>query len=563
MRFVWFWTFWHWSKESFRAGTLLRSPLHGVGGHWDEWFRYEASDSDRRAIETAGQTELSQRQFMNWLFRHWAHETEWRGNRMVSRFVLGQLAQVPPFNQWRAFARYQAAYGVRGISAIVLGEESPGEAEDVRRVEALVLPADGAQKIVAEEFQADVSELDPPRRAAMSSLAGKGLVHFLLLWTVGGNRPYPPWLKVSLGLGWLTVGALILHLLLGPDPGERLLSLSQTLVALWCGLVLIALAMAGTQSLRAWRQGQRWVTGLAQVQVRLRMTGGLTLKGESAGLPFCLNTMLSVYRADPGAVSRSWLWRRFFSKLHSEAASWAATGVVTSDGYLKPVVMEPKLRACLQREDITHILTPRQRGAGRQFITRLAAALPRVSGRGAPGQPRIAPARLGFAAVGPRLRSHRCRHVAQAMMALGDFTNGWQKAVSALAVVVSCAMLFALPDLRAILVPPPVPAAVTPSSPSPYYLWVSLDTKHPKRFQVKLESEYWSNRRATVTAHSGANASMRAEIFLHRLTSRTIPNEEDGTVWIERRRHFLGREYASGERVGRYSVAYLTRLDHE
>jgi hypothetical protein len=42
MRFVWFWTFWHWSKESFRSGHLLRSPLQGVGGHWDEWFQHEA-----------------------------------------------------------------------------------------------------------------------------------------------------------------------------------------------------------------------------------------------------------------------------------------------------------------------------------------------------------------------------------------------------------------------------------------------------------------------------------------------------------------------------------------
>ena len=46
MRFVWFWTFWHWSKESFRHGSLLRSPLHGIGSHWDEWFRHEASERD-------------------------------------------------------------------------------------------------------------------------------------------------------------------------------------------------------------------------------------------------------------------------------------------------------------------------------------------------------------------------------------------------------------------------------------------------------------------------------------------------------------------------------------
>ena len=49
MCFVWFWTFWHWSKENFRGGSLLRSPLHGVGSHWDEWFCHEVSESDLRA----------------------------------------------------------------------------------------------------------------------------------------------------------------------------------------------------------------------------------------------------------------------------------------------------------------------------------------------------------------------------------------------------------------------------------------------------------------------------------------------------------------------------------
>ncbi|MCI0534228.1 MAG: hypothetical protein L0Z50_03265 [Verrucomicrobiales bacterium] len=42
MQFVWFLTFWHWSKESFRTGRLLRPSLHGIGSHWDEWFRHEA-----------------------------------------------------------------------------------------------------------------------------------------------------------------------------------------------------------------------------------------------------------------------------------------------------------------------------------------------------------------------------------------------------------------------------------------------------------------------------------------------------------------------------------------
>src|SRR5258705_10011256 len=97
MRFVWFWTFWHWSKESFRTGSLLRSPLHGIGSHWDEWFRHEASENDLKAIEASGRTKSTQREFTAWVFRHWARETEWRGKRMGPRFVLGPLSQGPPF----------------------------------------------------------------------------------------------------------------------------------------------------------------------------------------------------------------------------------------------------------------------------------------------------------------------------------------------------------------------------------------------------------------------------------------------------------------------------------
>ena len=124
-------------------------------------------------------------------------------------------------------------------------------------------------------------------------------------------------------------------------------------------------------------------------------------------------------------------------------------------------------------------------------------------------------------------------------------------------------MLMALPDLRSILLPYPAPVAVTPASSSPYYLWVSLDTKYPKYFSAVLESAYWSNRRSEVKARGGVTPSVRAEIQLHRLTGMTAANEEDGVVWIERRRRFLGREFYPGERVGHYSIPYLSRLGHE
>src|SRR6266404_1537329 len=180
MRFVWFWTFWHWSKESYRDGSLLRSPLLGVGGHWDEWFRHEASENDLRAIEETGRMESNQRHFIAWLFNQWAHETEWPANRTVPRFVLRQLAQLPPFKDWLAFAEYRGSYDVPGVSAVVLAENSEGEPEDVRAVEAVAVPADPTgQSVVPEGFQAEATELEETRRAAKSLLCAKGLLIFL------------------------------------------------------------------------------------------------------------------------------------------------------------------------------------------------------------------------------------------------------------------------------------------------------------------------------------------------------------------------------------------------
>ena len=50
-------------------------------------------------------------------------------------------------------------------------------------------------------------------------------------------------------------------------------------------------------------------------------------------------------------------------------------------------------------------------------------------------------------------------------------------------------------------------------------------------------------------------------VFSH-VRAHSMP-EEDGVVWIERRRRFLGREYLPGERVGRYTFSYVSKLKHE
>jgi hypothetical protein len=80
----------------------------------------------------------------------------------------------------------------------------------------------------------------------MSLLSGKGLLIFLVLWIVGGQRPYPRWLKTALGLGWLSVGGLILYLLFGREPRTAVL-FAATLAGLWSGLVIVAVMVVARQ----------------------------------------------------------------------------------------------------------------------------------------------------------------------------------------------------------------------------------------------------------------------------------------------------------------------------
>jgi hypothetical protein len=148
-------------------------------------------------------------------------------------------------------------------------------------------------------------------------------------------------------------------------------------------------------------------------------------------------------------------------------------------------------------------------------------------------------------------------------MRLGELTNRRQMALNLVAVAASAAMMLAWHDVRGILLPPPAPMVVAPSSPLPDYLWVSLNTAHPDQFLVALESSYWRNRRVETIAHSGADGSVRAEIHLERSAASSTTDPENGTVWIERRCRLWGREFAPGEHVGRYDLSYLNRIGHE
>ncbi len=86
---------------------------------------------------------------------------------------------------------------------------------------------------------------------------------------------------------------------------------------------------------------------------------------------------------------------------------------------------------------------------------------------------------------------------------MGRFFSGGQTAMNAVAIVASMMMLTAAFDLRAILRPIKAPEAVAPGSPSPFYLWVSLDTAYARYFQVVLESDFWANRRVPVASYGG------------------------------------------------------------
>jgi hypothetical protein len=566
--FVWFWTFWHWSTENVRAGALLRSPIHGVGGHWDEWYRHEASAEERRAIAQVGRSARGQRAFVAWLARHWAAEAVWRGEHPPARFVLAQLAALAPFDEWATLARWRAHYGVSGVSAVVLAEASAGDAADVRSVEALAIPVDPdpvAPNMVAETFQVDDAQLGAARAGVQSLLQGRGLVRLLALWIAAGRRPYPRWLDRLLGLAWVVVAGTIAYLVLGPDPGRWLVPLAAALVAVWGALALTAVVGAGVTSARAWREGRRAARRLERSQLRLRMDGGLTLIGGSAGLPFALNALLAVHRASPDARPDAWLWRRVFRGLRAAGPSWAATGVLAPDGRVGSVVVAPKVQACLRHPDVRHLLVPRQRDAGNRaarssaersaerVVERPADARSVGSRRREGMESTTQSTRFGFASDTPPLRTHHARHLAGAVLAIGGLTSRRQLGVNALALVTSVTMLAASPDLRGILRPPPAPM-VAPLSLSPYQLQVGLDTDWPRDFAVVLESDFWANRRATVSA---AGNMPRVELRLSRLARQRSHDVDDGILWVERRRRFLTREFLEGERVGRFPLASL------
>lgn len=560
MRFVWFLNFWGWSRESHRTGMILHPPLEGIGGNWDEWFNNEATAVERAEIKAVGQSEEFQGQFWEWLGRVWIPEAVGDGNQLALAFVGEELARVAPFDGWSAFARRRVPIAAGTVAAVVLAGESDGRAEDVRRVDAYVLPmgtSSASRRIVSDGFQADATELNAAREAALQVLRGGAGWRLLARWLVAGRRPFPSWLGVVLTAGWLAVGAMIAWLWIGPEPGKNLQAIGGALVGLWGMLVLVSLVAGSVQVFRAYSAGRRGAALLAGVQIRLRLPGRFTLKGGSAGLPFAIGILDALARAYPQSLRTSWLWRQFSDALEKSSATWAATGVTTLVGEIQPVEFPAKLRACLRRGNISDLLAPVQRESGREAVAQILA-----ENRLQPPNDR-SPAPATPTAPRPRMRIHRCRHLTDGVFAIGKMLSPRQAGMNALALGLSGIMLVALPDLWRILIPPPAPVAVAPSSPSPYFLWVSLDTRHPDFFQVVLDSPVWANRRADIALRRSQPASVRAEIRLVRLSETSIRNLEEGVVWIERRPCFLTRRFETGEVVGRYTMNYLNRLRHD
>lgn len=557
---MWFWTFWQWSRESHRARATLLNPVQGVASHWDEWYRNEASENDRRQIEALSLDERKQRQFIAWLLRRWSRDVDWSGNRAVCRFVLSQLARVPPFDNWTSIARYRASYGRRGVAAVILRRPDVGEADDVRPMEAIVLPRSQISEspVVAEGFKVSTEELVGPRSAALALLRGRGLLLFLGLWIAAGRRPESRGAQMALAAGWLTLTAVMAALAFAPGVEPLIGTLAASLLGLWALLVFRAVVTLVWTCFRAWRASRVWADRLEQGQLRFRMNGNLTLYGQSAGLPFCLNALLAVARCYPDPGRRSWLWQQCFTTAALRAHRWAATGAVRSDGRLRPVVMTPKLQASLAHPGINDLLTPPQREAGDAAVAHLIEnESPVPSSVATQG---ITP---GFAANRAHLRCHRSWHVAQSLIQFGGMISPRQAVANGCALVVSAFLIAALPGLRQILLPPPAPMAIASTGAPATHLRVELATHDPEAFSVSLESNYWANRRLALQPIPDRPGAGRVDFFMNRLSRPTTRDEQDGVIWIERRLQLFGRQFAPGERVGRYTISYLNQLHHE
>lgn len=540
-RYHWFWSFWHWCREGHRTGMLLESPLEDLGSHWEEWYTHEAGDNEKAAIEAIAEDPQLQTGFIAWLEAVWQQEAFETTNHLVVPYVLGELHGLAPFSDWRALKAGALLPRELGVAAVVLAEGSQGEASDVRPLETLVLSERGRTRqgrSITKGFHIPPAELEHVRSAVESLFVGPARRRLFFRWWLtlsDEDRSWRGWLE---GCGWACVAGGVLLLLYGPDPGALLPGLALGLVSVWLYLVVAALFRV----VRSWRRfsaaGRELADRLRTATIHFGMECALTVKGGSAGLAFGLGVLRAIGRAWPDVAGKSLVWMHFLGALQGTSSRWAATGVLTAEGALKPVQLGCKSDACARKETITDLLVPRS-----------GIEEPKSLRGDKEGQVKV--------------RVHRCSDLVDALTNVGRLKFGAGAVRLAFTATISLTVLAGLGDLVRIIFPPAEPAVTSPASPHPYSLWVTLDTSSPRFFQVVLESNVWANRRVDVKAHDSAPASVRAEIRLLRRTDIPGRDLEEGLVWIERRPCFLFREFEPGERVGRYTLSYINRLRHE
>ena len=152
------------------------------------------------------------------------------------------------------------------------------------------------------------------------------------------------------------------------------------------------------------------------------------------------------------------------------------------------------------------------------------------------------------------------------MMTIGNFSSKWQSHREP-----DCRLhqrnhggCFARP--ASAILPPEAPAVVAPAlAVALLSLGQSRYRSRPGYFRRGVGIEVLGQSPCRGETYGGADASVRAEI-LHctgSICKRPSTRRRALFVWIERRYRFLNRDFAPGERIGRYTVSYLTRIDHE
>lgn len=467
------------------------------------------------------------------------------------RPILCGLAHVAPFDQWPAFAAYRRWGYPAGFPPIIVAEHGVGHRGNIKWLGVVALPGHSdRQRIRPENFSVNPDVLMSAWRAACGLLGGAAFGPLAALWLLAGRHSGPRWRAIVLDFLWLTAFS-ILVLLLTRDPGSRLVVIFEALVIVWATALIMNSAEAMFACWVGWRQARTWGALLKRSQVRFRLPEPMVVIGNSLGVSLCLSLMIAVFRAKPLA-GPSFL-RNILRQLRKARRRWSATGNVTSFGWIGPVAIKPKFEAALAHPMIEHLITPWQSGARQTVVDEMAADTRKQSS----AQP--AAAQIGYAGENARLRSHRCWHIAQAVLIAGGGWSGVQLLRTTAIVSFTLVMFLALPDLFCAINPPPRPDIVFPSGRGPLnrLFWVTLATDRPRCFCVRLDSGYWAYRQADVKWERGQPASNRAEIPLYQRKNPTSADPSDGVIRIQHRNRLFFKNYLMEGNDGIYPLASI------